>query len=147
MTVATSTEPEDHFALVTCMEARPGDGHAVIGENAPFDSWARARVSATLAVRLYREILEASRMGWWQFWYRVETTETEERHPTGDGDKTLNVHEWKIFTNRNDMPIYRVVLWLGREPMKLDVSVDPTSDLQTVFRRISAANSLSPDTV
>jgi hypothetical protein len=138
MTVDTATKREDHFALVTCIEARPGDGHAVIGENTPFDSWAKALVSAEIAVRLYREILEASRKGRWQFWYRVETTETKERHPTGDAAKTVDVHEWKIATNRKDMPIYRVILALGREPMDVDLSVDPTSDLQTVFRSIMA---------
>jgi hypothetical protein len=138
MTVGTATKPDDHFALVTCIEARPGDGHAVIGENRPFESWADALVSAALAARLYREILEASRMGRWQFWYRVETTETQERHPTGDGDITLDVRTWKISTNRNDMPIYRVILALGREPMRGDLSIDPTSDLQTVYRSIMA---------
>lgn len=143
MTVGAATMPDDHFALVTCIEARPGDGHAVIGENKPFDSWAKALVYANVAVRLYREILEASRKGRWQFWYRVETTETEERHPTGDGDKTLDVHEWKISTNRNDMPIYRVILALGREPMEVNLSVDPTSDLQTVFRSIMATTPAS----
>lgn len=138
MTVGTATKPEDFFGLVTCIEARPGDGHPAIGANTPFDSWGKALLRANVTVRLYREILEASRKGRWQFWYRVETTETEERHPTGDGDKTLDVHVWRISTNRNDMPIYRVILALGREPMEADLSVDPTSDLQTVLRSITA---------
>jgi hypothetical protein len=72
MTLAPSTKTEDHFALVTCIEARPGDGHAVIGENASFTSWVKAITYSQLAVRFYTEILEASRMGRWQFWYRVE---------------------------------------------------------------------------
>ena len=138
MTVATSTKPEGQFALVTCMEARPGDGHPVIGANTPFDSWVKALVFANVAVGIYREILKASRKGWWQFRYRVETTETKESHPTGDGDNTLDVQVWKIATNRNDTAVYRVILALGREPMEMDLSVDPTSDLQTAFRSIKA---------
>jgi hypothetical protein len=139
MTLPTSTQVQaGKFGMVTCFEARPGDGHAVIGENAVFDELGKAMFYAHLAVRLYKEILEASRMGRWQFWYRVETTQTNESHRTGDADTTVDVLEWKIKTNNDAMPIYRVVLFIASEPLNPNLEADPNSDLQTVFRRLNA---------
>jgi hypothetical protein len=143
MTPAKATKRDGQFALVTCIEARPGDGHPVIGQNMPFDSWGKALVNAQISIGLYRRILEASRMGWWQFWYRVETTETTEKHVIDDAGRTLEVHTWRVASNRPDMPIYRVVLGLGHEPMRANFDVDPRSDLQTVFRSIEAMPSPS----
>src|SRR6266498_5681282 len=122
----TSTEPGDRFAHVTCLEARPGDRHVVVGHDTELDSWAKGAINAHFAMGLYRRILDASRMGWWQFWYRVETTETVEKHQVDD-DKTLEVHTWKIYSNRNDMPIYTVILAFGYEPMRTFMDVDPGS--------------------
>lgn len=138
MTRTTSTEPEGQFARVTCLEARPGDRHPVIGQDAVFDSWAEGFITANISKGLYRRIFEASRMGWWQFWYRVETTESVEKHQV-DAGKTLEMHTWKVFSNRDDMPIYRIILALANEPLRADMDIDPGSDLQSVLRSAMAS--------